>query len=521
MNLYYLLNYISILIPFLPLLLAIYLKIKRVLFVNKWKSALFQIFLILLSLLLIYSRFLEPNTVIQKETNIETGFKSKIVLISDLHVGAFSSTKMLGKVIEEINSIDRQIDSLLEEDSLILLESYEKIRLVSENFDVRKMAACTKDNQRVFYIICGWISENDAKQFMKEIDGDEDIFCVYEDDHNNIDSIPPTKLNNPKIFRPFEMFIRMYGLPAYNEFDPTIFVAITYTFLFGFMFGDVGQGIVLTLFGYILYKIKKMDIAAIISCAGVFSTFFGFMFGSVFGFENWFEPLWIRPITHMTALTGLGRLNTVFIVSIIFGTFLMITSMLIHIYNGVKAKDIENIFFDTNGIAGLIFYVSAISVILLFMTGHPTPGGLLLFIMFGLPLITIALKEPLTKFVRKKQTIFPKEKGMFLVQAFFELFEILLSYFSNTLSFVRIGAFAVSHMAMMEVVLILSGAEHGAPNLIVIILGNIVVCVMEGLIVGIQVLRLEYFEMFSRFYKGNGRAFKPYSKSYKKEKQLI
>ena len=106
MNLYYLLNYVSILIAFLPLLLAIYLKIKRALFVNKWKSVLFQIFLILLSLLLIYSRFLEPNTVIQKETNIETGFKSKIVLISDLHVGAFSSTKMLVKVIEEINSID-------------------------------------------------------------------------------------------------------------------------------------------------------------------------------------------------------------------------------------------------------------------------------------------------------------------------------------------------------------------------------------------------------------------------------
>ena len=104
---------------------------------------------------------------------------------------------------------------------------------------------------------------------------------------------------------------------------------------------------------------------------------------------------------------------------------------------------------------------------------------------------------------------------MFVVQAFFELFEVCLSYFSNTLSFVRIGAFAVSHAAMMEVVLMLAGAEEGSPNWVVIVLGNLFVCLMEGLVVGIQVLRLEYYEMFSRFYKGSGRAFDPYTKKNK------
>ena len=105
---------------------------------------------------------------------------------------------------------------------------------------------------------------------------------------------------------------------------------------------------------------------------------------------------------------------------------------------------------------------------------------------------------------------------MYFVQSFFELFEVMLSYLSNTLSFVRIGAFAVSHAAMMEVVLMLAGAEAGGnPNWIVIVLGNAFVCLMEGLIVGIQVLRLEYYEMFSRFYKGNGRAFQPFLKKSK------
>ena len=118
----------------------------------------------------------------------------------------------------------------------------------------------------------------------------------------------------------------------------------------------------------------------------------------------------------------------------------------------------------------------------------------------------------LAKLVEHKADVMPKEKGMFVVQTIFELFEVLLSYFSNTISFVRVGAFAVSHAAMMEVVLMLAGAEAGSPNWIVVILGNLFVCGMEGLIVGIQVLRLEYYEMFSRFYKGTGREFIPFRK---------
>ena len=142
-------------------------------------------------------------------------------------------------------------------------------------------------------------------------------------------------------------------------------------------------------------------------------------------------------------------------------------------------------------------------------------GGIVLAVMFGVPLLLILFKEPLTKKIEKRAEGMEESKAMFLVQGFFELFETLLSYFSNTLSYVRIGAFAVSHAAIMEVVLMLSGAENGTPNLFGVILGNVIVCALEGLIVGIQVLRLEYYEMFSRFYKGSGREFKPFNKQSK------
>ena len=412
---------------------------------------------------------------------------------------------------KKINACKDEATEILADKKEQLLAARDKLDSLSSNFDIRKLAACTQDEPQIFYILCGWMSETDAKSFERDIADDSDLYCIIEDDHNNLISKPPTKLKNPKVFKPFEMFVRMYGLPSYHELDPTIFVALTYAFIFGAMFGDVGQGLCLLIGGGLLYKYKKMDLAAIISCAGFFSTIFGFLFGSFFGFEDIIPALWLHPAKSMTTLPFIGKLNTVFIVSIAFGMFLILVAMIFHIINGRKAKDAENTWFDTNGLAGFVFYAAVVAVIVLFMTGKPLPAGIVLVIMFLVPLLLIALKEPLAKLVEKKTDIMPKEKGMFIVQAVFEMFEVLLSYFSNTLSFVRIGAFAVSHAAMMEVVLMLAGAENGgSPNWLVIILGNIFVAGMEGLIVGIQVLRLEYYEMFSRFYKGTGREFKPF-----------
>ena len=420
---------------------------------------------------------------------------------------------LLGRIDDtsfHISNLNEQINSLLRDHRQDLFDAHHCLEEKMMNFDIRKLAACTRNHHEIFYILCGWMTEKDAIDLKKETEDDPEIFIIVEDDHDNIFSKPPTKLKNPRVFRPFEMFIQMYGLPGYDECDPTIFVALTYAFIFGAMFGDVGQGLCLVIGGALLYKFKKLNLAAIVSCAGIFSTIFGFLFGSFFGFEDILPALWLRPVKHMTDLPFIGRLNTVFVVAIAFGMFLIVVAMIFHIINGVKSKDIENIWFDTNGVAGLVFYGSAVLVIVLFMTGHAMPAAIVTIIMFVLPLLVIACKEPLTRLVKKKKGLIPDGKVMFVVQAFFELFEVLLSYFSNTLSFVRIGAFAVSHAAMMEVVLMLAGAESGSPNWVVVILGNIFVCCLEGLIVGIQVLRLEYYEMFSRFYKGSGREFKPY-----------
>lgn len=419
-------------------------------------------------------------------------------------------TDEIQKTRTELDENARQQEELLKSKQDKIIAAKNKVEALSRGFDVRKVAACTKGSEDVFYILCGWMTESDARKFRKDIEGDDSLFCILEDQDHRPYQQPPTKLKNAKVFKPFEMYIRMYGLPAYNEMDPTWFVALTYSFIFGAMFGDVGQGLVLFIGGMLLYKFKQMDLAGIIGTAGIFSVFFGFMFGSVFGFEDVLPPLWLRPVEHMSTVPFVGKLNTVFIVSIAFGMCIILICMVFHIINGRKSHSTEDIFFDTNALAGLVFYGALTAVIVLYMTGHPLPGTAVLIIMFLIPLLIIFMKEPLTRLVEKKSEIMPKQKGMFFVQGFFELFEVLLSYFSNTLSFVRIGAFAVSHAAMMEVVLMLAGAESGSPNILVVVLGNLFVIAMEGLVVGIQVLRLEYYEIFSRFYKGTGREFQPF-----------
>ncbi|QOV19478.1 ATPase [Blautia liquoris] len=414
---------------------------------------------------------------------------------------------------QKIAACDKKIQDQISDRSEDILAAYNRLSAQSENFDVRKLAACTNSKHETFYILCGWMTEKESSAFQKEIADDPNLFCFLEDDNSTLLVQPPTKLKNPKIFKPFEMFVKMYGLPGYNEMDPTIFVALTYSFIFGCMFGDVGQGLCLVVGGALLYKFKNITLAAIMSLAGIFSTIFGVFYGSFFGFENVIPALWLKPKTAMTTLPFIGTMNTVFVVAIAFGMFLILFTMILHIINAVRTHDVEGTYFDQNSISGLVFYGALTTVVFLYMSGHTLPATAILVVMFVIPLILIMLKEPLTRLVKGRNPAIEGGKGMYFMQSFFELFEVLLSYLSNTLSFVRMGAFAVSHAAMMEVVLMLAGAESGgSPNWIVIVFGNVFVCAMEGLIVGIQVLRLEYYEMFSRFYTGNGREFKPFLK---------
>lgn len=406
------------------------------------------------------------------------------------------------EIKKQISELDEALNKTLQDRKSELLLAHHSLLRLSNNFDIRNYAAITENGHQKFFVICGWMPIEDAEE-IKELINDDPY--VYYDTHigDTISRItPPTMIKNPKFFKPFESFIKMYGIPNYKEFDPTIFLALTYTFMFGAMFGDAGQGLLLVIGGFLLYRLKKIDLAAIIGFAGIFSMIFGILYGSVFGFEDLIHPIWMNPMKNI---------QSALIVSISFGIGLIILTMILNIINGIRSKDWERVLLSPSGIVGLIFYSSVLIAALLAILGKPIPAAWILIIIIGIPLVIIGLQKPIGNAMKKKKLI-EGSKGNFFIEAFFELFEIILNYITNTISFVRVGAFALSHAGMMFVVMELADIASGSPNWLMVILGNLLVMGLEGLIVGIQVLRLEYYELFSRFYTGDGREFKSYLK---------
>lgn len=392
-----------------------------------------------------------------------------------------------------------------------LLHARARLSDLSQAWNVRKFAAITRDEfaqKETRYLLIGWMATEDALRLGKEVEDDPNVTLIIEDDKDNEELKPPTKLRNNFFTKPFELITHMYGMPNYHEMDPTGLVAITYSLLFGAMFGDVGHGLLLIVLGLVGYIKPHLALAKMFVPVGISSLIFGFLYGSFFGFEDVIPHIWLNPSSHMTEIPFFGALNTVFIVSIAFGMFLIIATMLLNIRQRIKMGDTLEGTLDKNGILGLVFYGILVLMIVLYMTGHVIPLiGLFIFALI-VSLLLIAFKEQIIRHIEHKSGEAKDGIVIQLLTVFFETFETLLTYFSNTISFVRVGAFAISHGAMMSVVLMLAGTEAGHTNWIVIILGNLFVVGFEGMIVFIQVLRLEFYEIFSHFFSGDGIEFK-------------
>ena len=182
----------------------------------------------------------------------------------------------------------------------------------------------------------------------------------------------------------------------------------------------------------------------------------------------------------MTDLPFVGRLTPCSSLPLLSALGVILFTMILNMTTSFKNHDTEKTWFDTNGLAGFVFYFSLAATIVMFMSGHTLPAAAILIIMFVLPLLVMFFKEPLTAVLEKKSEKISGGVGMFITQGFFELFEVLLSYFSNTLSFVRVGALRRQPCSHDAGCFNARSAETGAPSIPVIVLGNLFVCGMEG-----------------------------------------
>ncbi len=426
----------------------------------------------------------------------------------------------IAQLREEAAMADSEATALWEEEKYRCSLLYRLLERRNDSFELRRSVAKYKHGDEFF--LAGWVTADDADDMRRRMDEVDGIDCKIERPDAAEGHSPPVRLKNRAFARPFEFYVSMYGLPEYGETDPTPFVAITYFLLFGMMFADVGQGLVLSLVGwFFMWKLKGMELGRIISLCGLSSAFFGVLLGSVFGFEHWLDGFWLWvqsktgiPLNHNKPINveDASVINVLIYATIGIGAVLVVCAMLVNIFARLKQRKWGAALFSQNGVAGLVFYTAIIYVLLdLLIFKYPYPGAWFTIFCIAVPLVLIFLQEPLSELVEGKEHWMPENIADFLMQSFFELFEVLLSYLSNTLSFVRVGAFILVHYGMMTVVFTIANLmEPGSAGyIIVVIIGNGIIMALEGLLVGIQALRLEFYEMFSRFYSGSGRPFVP------------
>lgn len=434
----------------------------------------------------------------------------RIAQSEDTISGRIDKLKIMIKDSEqELISIKDKIDSFWKLQYGQCMRFYSKLCELNAYYEIKKYAAKYND----CFILVGWIPEKDEKSFCKKLSNINGIEYSMELGKNVLTHSPPIKLENKKIFKPFEFFVDTYGLPSYNEIDPTVFMAITYTILFGVMFADLGQGLLVSCVGYLMWKIKKMKLGKIMISCGISSAVFGTIFGSVFGFEHALDKFYKnvfgmneKPIEVMNS----SSTNQIIYSTVGVGIFLLIVAMIISIYSSMKRRKYADAFFGANGICGLVFYVSVVFMLLDSMVFNTKVVNIVYIVVFMVvPIILMFFKEILEKLILKESNWQPEKWSDYILQNVFEMFEVVLSYLTNTVSFLRVGAFILVHAGMMMVVFTIADMLGPVGYVVTVVIGNIFVAALEALLAGIQVLRLEFYELFSRFFEAQGRPFEP------------
>jgi V/A-type H+-transporting ATPase subunit I len=298
----------------------------------------------------------------------------------------------------------------------------------------------------------------------------------------------PSVARYPRWVRPFGILVRTYGVPRYGEFDPTWLFTVTYILMFGMMFGDVGHGAVFAAVGIGLRRILK-GFTFFVVAIGASSMVFGWLYGSIFGYEHVIQPMWMSPLSDPILMLTLA---------LYWGIGFIVLATVLTIYNRLGEGAFGEALLDSKGLAGLLFYLG-----LLFAAYRGVQAGSIGALEWG------AMLVPFAAVLGYKWHHYHAGTGERLLVVFIEGFETVTSYLSATLSFLRVAAFSLNHVALAIAVFTLAGMMGTAGHWITVVLGNVFIMVLEGGIVAIQVLRLEYYEGFSRFFRGDGREFRP------------
>lgn len=370
-----------------------------------------------------------------------------------------------------------------------------------------------------YVVISGWIPEDQAERMTRAIVAVTEGRAVV--DVEKPQDMPealasalriPILYRNPLLLRPFQMLVQLYGVPSYGEVQPTTFFAASFLLMFGVMFGDVGHGLVLFSAGYCLFRYlpRFLDYGILLMECGTASMIFGVLYGSFFGIEGLLPVLWMEPIRDLRRFMA---------VAIGFGVLLVSTGLVINIVNSWRSGDRATALLGPRGVFGAFAYWVLVALLARAMmpATFVLPAPLLLGMVI-VPVLLIVFRRPIVRRIGRGVPARVPEpdtpRWLLALEGSVELVDSLFSFFANTISFVRVAAFAAVHagvfVAMFALADTLAHFRFGQPlGIVTLVAGNVVMILLEGLTVSVQVLRLEYYEFFGKFFRGGGELYRP------------
>jgi V/A-type H+/Na+-transporting ATPase subunit I len=314
-------------------------------------------------------------------------------------------------------------------------------------------------------------------------------------------SQPPTLLAPAPAAEPFRPLLSTYGTVPYQDVDPTPFVALSYCLMFGMMFGDVGDGLLIVLAALMLRRARQPRLQGLgkvwlmIAASGAATIIFGALYGEFFGPTKMLPVLWLAPLDAPTRLL---------VVAIAVGGLLLAGGYVIGIANRWREGGAPLALTARSGVPGLVLLIG-VGVV---AVGVAERIGAVEVVGFVLGLLALV---PLTIGLRAEAG----SGGAAVFEVLISLFDALVRVFSNVFSFARLAAFGLMHAAIGQVVLQAAGGLTGTllgdlAAVAVFVVGGAAAFALEGLVVAVQALRLEYYELFSRVFVGEGRPFRPW-----------
>jgi V/A-type H+/Na+-transporting ATPase subunit I len=348
-------------------------------------------------------------------------------------------------------------------------------------------------------ILSGWVPRRrigDLKRALRNICGERFSIRVAEAKGDQT----PVQLYNAWAVRPFQKLLGVYGTPAYGEFEPTLLLAVGFLVMFGMMFGDLGQGLVLVALGWGVRRwTRYREEGVIVMEVGLFAAFFGILFGSFFGLEELFPPLWFSPMHDVAYLMS---------VALLFGISLILLGLLLRVFNTLREGGrLISVLTDPHGAAGIVFYGGAVLTAILYLRDI-IPASASLWLLVPL---TAVFFHPMVE-----EEGVDRQWGILVAKGVVEVMETVLGYLANTFSFLRVAAFGLAHVGLFMAVFALADRVQSAPlgdvwMVLVHLFGNAVMIALEGLIVSVQAVRLQFYEFFTKFFRGGGVAYHPFN----------